>query len=125
MAESIDPDLSAALANAAFSLFATQQPISDADLAADGWSKRLSMAAASTPDWFSAAATKSSSLVEMAPELRGMEIEQPVPQDRARTDLIRMYGSEETDAEISPSSQSEVSDKVQWSVLKEIADLDD
>jgi len=36
-----------------------------------------------------------------------------------------MYGSDETDAEISPSSQSEVSDEVQWSVLKEIADLED
>jgi hypothetical protein len=123
MTEVIDPQLTKALSGAAFSLFAVQQPIGDADLAQDGRSHRLSMAAASTPDWFSAAATKSSSLLEMAPELRGFTVDDAIPEDQARTDLIHMYGDDDLrDNEV---AEEMATSDIKWNLLKEVADIDD
>jgi len=117
-------ELSRALAGAAFSMFAVQQPLNDDDLAHDGRTRHLSMAAASTPDWFSAAAAKSSSLLEMAPELRGVTIEESPPIEQTRTDLIRMYGEgEQYQVPFVPETDDD--GEVRWGLLKEIADLED
>lgn len=117
-------EVSRALAGAAFSMFAVQQPLNDEDLAHDGRTHRLSMAAASTPDWFSAAAAKSSSLLEMAPELRGVAIEEPLPAEQARTDLIHMYSEGERHEAPLPKGTDDHGE-VRWGLLKEIADLED
>ena len=105
------------LAGAAFAFFAADQPLGLEDIAADARARRLSMAAASTPDWFAAAARKSSSLMDVAPELRGLDIEDV--DATLDTDLIHIYG---TDAVEEP--EDETDKDIRWHMLKGLADLD-
>jgi hypothetical protein len=111
-----------ALADAAFAFFAANQPMAVEDIAADGYSRRFSMAAASTPDWFAAAATKSSSLIDVAPELRGIAIEEPATSGAVGPDLIHMY---DPDAKTPEADESGSDKDIQWHLLKGIADLPD
>lgn len=112
-------DLHALLADAAFAFFAADQPVSVEDIAADGHTRQFSMAAASTPDWFAAAAAKSSSLLDVAPELRGVGVEEEA--SSSMTDLIHMYGS---DTAAEPQEESDTDKDIRWHLLKGLADLD-
>lgn len=116
--DALSSDLQPALADAAFAFFAADQPMTLDDIAVDGRSRRLSMAAASTPDWFAAAATKSSTLLEVAPELRGVGIEESEP---AAADLIHIYGSDTVEEQ---QETSEADKDIRWHLLKGLADLD-
>ena len=84
------------LASAAYALFALQQPIKLPELAAaaPGW--RFPLAATQTPDWFAAAASGESNLLEMAPELQvlSVDLEAADRVDVSGIDLIHVYAPE-------------------------------
>jgi hypothetical protein len=84
------------LASAAYALFALQQPIDLPELAAaaPGW--RFPLAATQTPDWFAAAASVESSLLDVAPELQVLpsDLEEADRVDVSGIDLIHVYAPE-------------------------------
>lgn len=84
------------LASAAYALFALQQPIELPELAAaaPGW--RFPLAATQTPDWFAAAASGESSLLDVAPELQVLpaDLEAADRVDVSGIDLIHVYAPE-------------------------------
>ena len=84
------------LASAAYALFALQQPIELSELAAaaPGW--RFPLAATQTPDWFAAAASDESSLLDVAPELQVLpsDLEAADRVDVSGIDLIHVYAPE-------------------------------
>ena len=84
------------LASAAYALFALQQPIELPELAAAAADWRFPLAATQTPDWFAAAASGESSLLEMAPELQVLptDLEAADRVDVSGIDLIHVYAPE-------------------------------
>ena len=91
-----------ALSDAAFAMFALQQPITIGDLAAPSRERRLPMADPQTPDWFAAMATGGSSLLDIAPELRVLPVE-PEPASVADVqglDLVRIYSDQIAELEV-------------------------
>ncbi|MDP1876763.1 MAG: hypothetical protein Q8M17_04285 [Actinomycetota bacterium] len=85
-----------ALAAMAYALFAFHQPVPLKDLAAASPSRAFPLAAQQTPDWFAAAATGESSLLETAPELQALPVEEADASGAEVTgiDLIRIYAPE-------------------------------
>ena len=63
------PNVQDAMSSSAYALFALQQPLTLAELAAGASDRSFPAAVNHTPDWFAAAA-EDSSLLQMAPELQ-------------------------------------------------------
>lgn len=80
----------------AYALFAFHQPVPLGDLAAASPSRAFPLAAQQTPDWFAAAATGESSLLDTAPELQTLPLEEMDAANAEVTgiDLIRMFAPE-------------------------------
>jgi hypothetical protein len=127
------------LADAAFAMFALQQPLTLGQIAAASADRRLPMADPQTPDWFAAMATGGSSLLDIAPELRALPTEpapQPAP-DVQGLDLVRIYSDQiaQVDRVDQASSTKEAEDPSagirvseashQIGLLKELEGLDD
>jgi hypothetical protein len=126
------------LASAAYALFALQQPIELPELAAaaPGW--RFPLAATQTPDWFAAAASGESSLLDVAPELQVLptDLEAADRVDVSGIDLIHVYapelqGIEDLDedepvpAPVAPAPAAEQPrTSTQLGLLKELGNLD-
>lgn len=112
----LESGVQAAMLDAAYAMFALQQPLELTDLVDPQSIRseiRFPMGSASTPEWFAAAAS-GSDLTEMAPELRATQ----------NTDLIHMYGEGEEVTPPRPSPEPSEGGEVQWGLLKQIADLD-
>lgn len=126
------------LASAAYALFALQQPIELPELAAaaPGW--RFPLASTQTPDWFAAAASGESSLLDVAPELQVLpaDLEAADRVDVSGIDLIHVYapelqGIEDLDedepvpAPVAPAPAPEQPrTSTQLGLLKELGNLD-
>ena len=128
-------------AEVAYACFALQQPLDLAELAAGARERRLPMADAQTPDWFAAAASTGSSLLETAPELVVLptDLDAAEQVDVGGIDLVRIYAPElaglEDDA--APAAPEPVAatphdprahadrSSVKFDLLKELADLED
>ena len=84
------------LASAAYALFALQQSIDLPELSAAAPAWRFPLAATQTPDWFAAAASGESSLLETAPELQVLpsDLEAADQVDVSGIDLIHVYAPE-------------------------------
>lgn len=127
-----------ALASAAYALFALQQPIDLAELAAAAAQHRFPLAATQTPDWFAAAATGDADLLEMAPELQVLpvDLEEAGKVDVTGIDLIHVYAPEmqaleeleeaEEEAPAPPPAPpvEQPRTSTQLGLLKELGDLD-
>lgn len=128
-------------AEVAYACFALQQPLDLAELAAGAREHRLPMADAQTPDWFAAAASTGSSLLDMAPELVVLPTDLDAAErvDVGGIDLVRMYAPElaaleDDGAEVVPEPVVPTTDapkaqrdrsSVKFDLLKELADLED
>ncbi len=124
------------LASAAYALFALQQPIELPELAAAAADWRFPLAATQTPDWFAAAASGESNLLEMAPELQVLptDLEAADRVDVSGIDLIHVYAPElqsieELDEdEAAPAAPAPAAEKprtsTQLGLLKELGNLD-
>jgi hypothetical protein len=126
------------LASAAYALFALQQPIELPELAAaaPGW--RFPLAATQTPDWFAAAASGESSLLDVAPELQVLssDLEAADRVDVSGIDLIHVYAPElqsiedldEEEPAPAPAAPAPAAEKprtsTQLGLLKELGNLD-
>lgn len=122
------------LADVAFALFALQQPVSLEEMAERAHERRLIMASAHTPGWFAAAAS-SSSLPDIAPELRGDQSAIDAA-NREVIDLVWLFAPElrelesredltpvEEDAAI-PVKRDSAAAVVQIGLLRELSDFD-
>jgi hypothetical protein len=127
------------LDSAAYALFALQQPIELPELAAaaPGW--RFPLAATQTPDWFAAAASGESSLLDTAPELQVLpaDLEAADRVDVSGIDLIHVYApelqsiedlEEEEEPAPEPSAKAPAPEQprtsTQLGLLKELGNLD-
>ena len=124
---------------AAYAMFALLQPLSIDELRAAAPMRAFPLATSTTPDWFSAAASDESSLLETAPELLvlvpGMDDAEDV--DVSGIDLIHVYapelqGIEELDEEPEPAradpkdppAPATPRTSTQIGLLKELSGLD-
>ena len=126
------------LASAAYALFALQQPIELPELAtaAPGWG--FPLAATQTPDWFAAAASGESSLLDTAPELQVLssDLEAAGRVDVSGIDLIHVYAPElqsiedldEEEPAPAPAAPAPAAEQprtsTQLGLLKELGNLD-
>jgi hypothetical protein len=131
------PTLQKSIASAAYALFALQQPI-PLDALADGTaSGRFPLAQTSSPQWFAAAASEESSLLDTAPELLAMpeDAEAAGVADVSGIDLIHVYAPELLEVEQieepppPPATRPDVpaekpSTSTQIGLLKELSNLD-
>lgn len=121
-------------------MFALQQPIGLEEIASGLESGHWPMADAQTPNWFAAAATSGSSLLDMAPELQVLpaDLDEADRVDVEGIDLVRIYAPElaglEDDvptsapvvvAEPAPRPAAAPGASVQLGLLKELSDLDE
>lgn len=103
-----------------YALFALQQPLDLDELRAGSATGALPMSDAAAPDWFAAAAAAGASLLEMAPELRGLADEAT----QATPDLVHLYRPELQDEE-QPAPSGDGAPSVKIDLLKELAELDE
>ena len=103
-----------------YALFALQQPLDLDELRAGSATGALPMSDATAPDWFAAAAAAGASLLEMAPELRGLADEAT----QATPDLVHLYRPELQDEE-QPAPSGDGAPSVKIDLLKELAELDE
>lgn len=128
-----------ALAAGTYALFALQQPIELDEIAAAAVESRFPLADSKTPDWFSAAASQGSSLLETAPELLVLpaDLDSADLVDVRGIDLVRMYAPElnaiedieepEPVVEVvhaEPVTHEKPRTSTQIGLLKELLDLD-
>lgn len=123
-----------AIASATYALFALLQPVTLDELAAGGRGSTFPVAATSTPDWFSAAASQDSSLLETAPELLVLSPDRDASQtvDVTGIDLIHVYAPElekieELEEEPKPApvaTPATPRTSTQMGLLKELSNLD-
>lgn len=85
-----------ALVSAAYALFALEQPLDLPEIAASAPRWRFPLASTQTPDWFAAAASADSSLLDVAPELQVLsaDLEEADRVDVSGIDLIHVYAPE-------------------------------
>ena len=84
-----------ALAASAYAQFALQQPLTLEQLAAAADEMTFPLATTQTPEWFSAAGSPGSSLVDTAPELSvGASGAASADGSEEKLDLVRMYAPE-------------------------------
>jgi len=128
------------VASAAYATFALLQPIPLDEIAAAAPARALPFAATTTPDWFAAAASDESSLLDTAPELLVLapDIESPEEVDVRGIDLIHVYAPElqdidedeepEADEAVAPVAPAKAPEKprtsTQIGLLKELSNLD-
>jgi hypothetical protein len=127
------------LARAAYGLFALHQPISLSEISAAAPLGGFPLAATRTPEWFAAAASQESSILDTAPELLILPVGDDGPRvDVSGIDLIHVYAPElqaveglvePTPAPASPPPRSaEPVEKprtsTQIGLLKELSNLD-
>ena len=129
------PNVQDAMSSSAYALFALQQPLTLAELAAGAADRSFPAAVNHTPDWFAAAA-EDSSLLDMAPELQVLpsDLEAADRVDVSGIDLIHVYAPELTGIEdieepvvepepaADPVAQPRTS--TQLGLLKELGNLD-
>jgi hypothetical protein len=130
---------SANVASAAYAMFALLQPLSLEELRAATPTHAFPLAATKTPDWFAAAASDESSLLETAPELLVLspDMEDSEDVDVSGIDLIHVYapelqGIEELDEEPDPAPADPKDEpapatprtSTQMGLLKELSGLD-
>jgi hypothetical protein len=123
-----------AIASATYALFALLQPVALDELAEGGRGSTFPVAATSTPDWFSAAASQDSSLLETAPELLVLAPDRDASQtvDVTGIDLIHVYAPElekieELEEEPKPApvaAPATPRTSTQMVLLKELSNLD-
>lgn len=132
------PAVQDSLASAAYALFALEQPLDLHELAAAAATSAFPLAATQTPDWFAAAASDESSLLDMAPELQVLssDLEEADRVDVSGMDLIHVYAPElksiedtdeapepvEPHAHVPPAEQPRTSTQI--GLLKELGDLE-
>ena len=89
-------EAASSVAAAAYAMFALLQPIPLEELRAAAGTRSFPLAETTTPDWFAAAASDESSLLEMAPELLVLapDMESPDDVDVSGIDLIHVYAPE-------------------------------
>jgi hypothetical protein len=129
------PRVQDALASAAYSLFALQQPLSLVELSVGARERTFPVAANLTPDWFAAAA-QDSSLRDMAPELQVLpeDLEAADRVDVSGIDLIHVYAPELNGVEDEPEPEPVIEKpatqaeqprtSTQLGLLKELGNLD-
>ena len=108
----------------AYGLAALQQPLDLAELAAAAPGRHLPMADPQTPDWFAAAATAGTSLLEMAPELQVVPPVAAVPVAIEGVDLVRIYAPEQAERP-APGRPKGDREGMKLDLLKELAGLED
>jgi hypothetical protein len=123
---------------AAFAIFALQQPLPLEEISEAAETGRLPLAASQTPNWFSAAASEESSLLETAPELLVLpaDLDSADAVDVTGIDLIHVYAPElEAIAGIEDDPEEELPERdapavetprtsTQFGLLKELSNLD-
>jgi hypothetical protein len=82
------------MSSAVYSLFSLQQRLPLDQLAQAAPGRSFPMALAQTPEWFAAASTQGSSLLDTAPELLGLPTGADNRVDLSGLDLIRVYAPE-------------------------------
>ena len=129
---------SEAMVAATYAMFALQQPISMDELAAGGRDRTFPVASTRTPNWFAAAASTESSILETAPELLVLDpgSESGDAVDVTGIDLIHVYAPElesleaieETPEPVprrpAPDAQGTPRTSTQFGLLKELSNLD-
>lgn len=121
---------------ATYAMFALQQPLSLAQLTEAARDTRFPMASAQTPEWFAAAASGTSSLLETAPELVVLpaDLDSADAVDVSGMDLVHMYAPElesieeieEPAAVAAPETEAPAAPRTstQLGLLKELGNLD-
>ena len=127
------------VASAAYAMFALLQPITLDELREGAKTHSFPFAESQTPDWFAAAASDQSSLLETAPELLVLapDMDGSEPVDVSGIDLIHVYapelqGIEDLDEEPAPvKAEPEPAPgpttprtSTQMGLLKELSNLD-
>ena len=124
------------IASATYSLFALEQPIPMADLAAGAREARFPLATTTTPQWFAAAAHDDYSLLETAPELLVLptDLDHADAVDVSGIDLIHVYApelamgvpepSQPAPARVAAAEHEAPRTSTQLGLLKELSELD-
>lgn len=128
-----------AISTSAYALFALQQPLSLDRISEGVHALEFPEAETTTPQWFAAAASDESSLLDMAPELVAVQEDAEAigVADVSGIDLIHVYAPELVVVDKAPAPAPEPPPKpapkptekprtsTQIGLLKELSDLDD